>query len=151
MEAALEGAEPSIHLCPWFGEPMGSVGLPVFWRAPQTPEPRQGMEGREGQRSHQEEGHGPEGVEKPGVLFRIVMCGVGKVPGKLRPGIGMTLCTGAKGILSALDQVKTDVPMVARLVGTNEEEGRDILASANMPTAATLADAAKKAVAAARA
>jgi succinyl-CoA synthetase beta subunit len=40
--------------------------------------------------------------------------------------------------------------MVARLVGTNEKEGRQILAEAEMVTAATLADAAKKAVAAAQ-
>ncbi len=53
----------------------------------------------------------------------------------------------AKGILQALKEVDTDVPMVARLVGTNEEEGRKILAEANMATATSLAEAAKKAVA----
>jgi len=64
---------------------------------------------------------------------------------------GITRCDEvAKGILAALDQVPTDVPMVARLVGTNEEEGRRILASAEMTTASTLAEAAQKAVAAAR-
>ena len=64
---------------------------------------------------------------------------------------GITRCDEvAKGILAALDEVPTDVPMVARLVGTNEKEGRDILASANMITAATLAEAAEKAVAASR-
>ncbi|OQA45968.1 MAG: Succinyl-CoA ligase (ADP-forming) subunit beta [Chloroflexi bacterium ADurb.Bin325] len=57
----------------------------------------------------------------------------------------------AHGILQALDEVKTDVPMVVRLVGTNAEEGRAILASAKMATAETLAEAAEKAVAAARA
>jgi succinyl-CoA synthetase beta subunit len=36
--------------------------------------------------------------------------------------------------------------MVARLVGTKEEEGRAILAEANMITANTLAEAAQKAV-----
>ncbi len=53
----------------------------------------------------------------------------------------------AKGILLALEEVKTDVPMVARLIGTNEKEGREILASANMATASSLAEAAQKAVA----
>jgi succinyl-CoA synthetase beta subunit len=53
----------------------------------------------------------------------------------------------ARGILAALTEVQTDVPMVARLVGTNAEEGRQILADAEMVTAQTLADAAKKAVA----
>jgi succinyl-CoA synthetase beta subunit len=41
--------------------------------------------------------------------------------------------------------------MVARLVGTNEEEGRAILADAQMPTAKSLAEAAEKAVASAQA
>ena len=56
----------------------------------------------------------------------------------------------AKGILEALKQVKTDVPMVIRLEGTNAEEGRALLAEANMATAKTLAEAAEKAVAAAK-
>lgn len=53
----------------------------------------------------------------------------------------------ARGILAALHEVKTSVPMVIRLVGTNAEEGRQILAEAHMITAETLVDAAKKAVA----
>ncbi|MGC9334159.1 MAG: ADP-forming succinate--CoA ligase subunit beta, partial [Anaerolineae bacterium] len=64
---------------------------------------------------------------------------------------GITRCDEvARGILAALDEIDTDVPMVARLVGTNEEEGRRILAEAKMMTAPTLAEAAQKAVAAAR-
>jgi succinyl-CoA synthetase beta subunit len=64
---------------------------------------------------------------------------------------GITRCDEvARGILTALREVPTRVPMVARLVGTNEEEGRRILAEANMITAATLTEAAQKAVAAAR-
>lgn len=55
----------------------------------------------------------------------------------------------AKGILQALQEVPTEVPMVVRLVGTNAEEGRAILSGANMMTAETLAEAAQKAVAAA--
>jgi len=63
---------------------------------------------------------------------------------------GITRCDEvARGILTALDEVGTDVPMVARLVGTNEEEGRAILAEAEMITATTLEEAAQKAVAAA--
>jgi succinyl-CoA synthetase beta subunit len=56
----------------------------------------------------------------------------------------------ARGILSALREVETKVPMVVRLVGTNAEEGRQILADAQMITAQTLADAAQKAIAAAK-
>jgi succinyl-CoA synthetase beta subunit len=55
----------------------------------------------------------------------------------------------AKGILNAMDEVKPNVPMVVRLVGTNAEEGQKLLADAKMITAGTLADAAQKAVAAA--
>ncbi len=56
----------------------------------------------------------------------------------------------ARGIIAALRDVKTDVPMVVRLVGTNAEEGMRILAEAKMVTAQTLADAARKAVALAK-
>lgn len=56
----------------------------------------------------------------------------------------------ARGILAAMKEVKPDVPMVVRLVGTNAEEGRQLLADADMITAETLADAAKKSVAAAK-
>ena len=64
---------------------------------------------------------------------------------------GITRCDEvARGILSALKEVNTTVPMVIRLVGTNEAEGRRLLADAQMITAASLADAAQKAVAAAR-
>jgi succinyl-CoA synthetase beta subunit len=55
----------------------------------------------------------------------------------------------ARGILSALNEVKPHIPLVVRLVGTNAEEGRKLLSDANMITAETLVDAAKKAVAAA--
>jgi succinyl-CoA synthetase beta subunit len=64
---------------------------------------------------------------------------------------GITRCDEvAKGIVAALKEVPTNVPMVARLVGTNEDQGRAILAEANMQTASTLVEAAGKAVAAAR-
>lgn len=56
----------------------------------------------------------------------------------------------ARGILAAMAEVKPKVPMVVRLVGTNAAEGRALLANANMITAETLADAAQKAVAAAK-
>ena len=63
---------------------------------------------------------------------------------------GITRCDEvARGILTVLEEVETEVPMVARLVGTNEEEGRAILADAEMITAASLEEAAQKAVAAA--
>ncbi len=64
---------------------------------------------------------------------------------------GITRCDEvAKGILAALEEVNTNVPMVARLVGTNEEEGRQILAAASFPSASTLGEAAEKVVALAK-
>jgi len=57
----------------------------------------------------------------------------------------------ARGILAALEKTPTKLPMVVRLVGNNAEEGRHLLAKADMETAVSLADAAQKAIAAAKA
>jgi succinyl-CoA synthetase beta subunit len=56
----------------------------------------------------------------------------------------------ASGIIEALQQVQTDVPLVVRLLGTNAEEGLRTLEEADMQTARTLTEAAQKAVTAAR-
>jgi succinyl-CoA synthetase beta subunit len=56
----------------------------------------------------------------------------------------------ARGILNALADMETRVPMIVRLTGTNAEEGLRLLAEANMITASTLSEAAQKAVAAAK-
>jgi succinyl-CoA synthetase beta subunit len=64
---------------------------------------------------------------------------------------GITRCDEvARGVLEAIGTLTRQVPFVVRLVGTNEEEGRRILAEANLITATSLADAAEKAVAAAK-
>ena len=64
---------------------------------------------------------------------------------------GITRCDEvARGILEAMATLDIQVPFVVRLVGTNEEEAREILASASLNTATSLADAAQKAVTAAR-
>jgi len=64
---------------------------------------------------------------------------------------GITRCDEvARGILLALQEAPRSVPMVVRLVGTNDIEGRAILREANMLTAETLAEAAQMAVAAAK-
>ena len=57
----------------------------------------------------------------------------------------------ARGIVASLREIESNVPMIIRLLGTNADEGMDILAEAKMETALTLTDAAKKAVAAAAA
>jgi succinyl-CoA synthetase beta subunit len=64
---------------------------------------------------------------------------------------GITRCDEvARGVLKAIETLGATIPFVVRLVGTNEEEGRRILAEANLITATSLADAAQKAVAAAK-
>ena len=63
---------------------------------------------------------------------------------------GITRCDEvARGVIAALQELRTTIPMVVRLVGTNEAEGRQVLAEANLITATSLVDAAQKAVAAA--
>jgi succinyl-CoA synthetase beta subunit len=60
---------------------------------------------------------------------------------------GITRCdVVATGIVHVLEQMKPNVPMVVRLVGTNAEEGRRILEDANLPAATTLDEAARTAV-----
>ncbi len=66
---------------------------------------------------------------------------------------GITRCDEvAAGILGAFERVRPDVPLVARLVGTNEEEGRSMLDASgyDIISATTLVEAARKAVAAAK-
>ncbi len=52
----------------------------------------------------------------------------------------------ARGILAALEANPTDIPMVIRLVGTNADEGRQLLADADLETATSLGEAAKRAI-----
>jgi succinyl-CoA synthetase beta subunit len=63
---------------------------------------------------------------------------------------GITRCDEvAKGLIEAFAQVKPDVPFVVRLDGTNDKEGRALLADANLPnvhTEATMLGAAEKVV-----
>jgi succinyl-CoA synthetase beta subunit len=64
---------------------------------------------------------------------------------------GITRCDlVAKGILDAINDVKPKIPLITRLVGTNEQEGQALLRDANMSTAKSLAEAAQMAVAASR-
>jgi succinyl-CoA synthetase beta subunit len=63
---------------------------------------------------------------------------------------GITRCDEvARGLIEAFEQVKPEVPFVVRLDGTNDEEGRALLAEANLPnvhTEATMLGAAEKVV-----
>jgi succinyl-CoA synthetase beta subunit len=55
----------------------------------------------------------------------------------------------AEGIVEAMGRVDVRVPMVIRLVGTNQAEGRKILADAGIDTVETMSNAARAVVAAA--
>jgi succinyl-CoA synthetase beta subunit len=94
---------------------------------------------------------GGAGADKVAAAMRIILSDPNVKAVLLNIFGGITRCDEvARGILAAMKEVKPKVPMVVRLVGTNAEEGRKLLADAKMITANTLADAAKKAVAAAK-
>jgi succinyl-CoA synthetase beta subunit len=63
---------------------------------------------------------------------------------------GITRCDEvARGLIEAFDQIKPEVPFVVRLDGTNDKEGRALLAEADLPnvhTEATMLGAAEKVV-----
>ncbi|HYZ28123.1 MAG TPA: succinate--CoA ligase subunit beta, partial [Thermoleophilaceae bacterium] len=47
---------------------------------------------------------------------------------------GITRCDEvARGLIEAFNQIDVKVPFVVRLDGTNDEEGRALLAAANLP------------------
>jgi succinyl-CoA synthetase beta subunit len=64
---------------------------------------------------------------------------------------GITRCDEvANGLVAAFHQINPQVPFVVRLDGTNDVEGRKIVAEANLPnvtTATTMLEAAEKVVA----
>jgi len=94
---------------------------------------------------------GGAGADKVAAAMRIILSDVNVKAVLFNIFGGITRCDEvARGILAAMKEVKPKAPMVVRLVGTNAEEGRKLLADAKMITAETLADAAKKAVAAAK-
>lgn len=60
---------------------------------------------------------------------------------------GITRCDDvAHGLITALDQMKVDIPIVIRLSGTNAEEGLRIISERNLPTVNSLSEAAKEAI-----
>lgn len=60
---------------------------------------------------------------------------------------GITRCDDvARGLISALEQIKLEIPIVIRLAGTNAKEGIEILKKANLPIVETMSEAAQKAI-----
>lgn len=60
---------------------------------------------------------------------------------------GITRCDDvARGLLAAFEQIKTEIPIVIRLTGTNEKEGRVLLKGTHFHVAETMGDAGRMAV-----
>ena len=60
---------------------------------------------------------------------------------------GITRCDDvARGLLEAFRQIETTIPVVIRLTGTNEKEGRELLANSPFHSAGTMSEAVTKAV-----
>lgn len=60
---------------------------------------------------------------------------------------GITRCDDvASGLLEAFRQIRTDIPIVIRLTGTNEKEGRALLQGTHFHVAETMGDATRMAV-----
>ncbi|MEW6650066.1 MAG: ADP-forming succinate--CoA ligase subunit beta [Chloroflexota bacterium] len=90
---------------------------------------------------------GGAGAEKVASALRIILSDRNVKVVLINIFGGITRCDEvARGILAAIREVKPQAPMVVRLVGTNAEEGRQLLADARMVTAETLVDAAQKSV-----
>jgi succinyl-CoA synthetase beta subunit len=94
---------------------------------------------------------GGASAEKVGAAFRIILSDANVRAVLINIFGGITRCDEvARGILTALREVKRPIPMVVRLVGTNAEEGFQILRDAQLITAETLVEAAEKSVALAK-
>jgi succinyl-CoA synthetase beta subunit len=90
---------------------------------------------------------GGAGAEKVAVALKIILSDPNVKALLVNVFGGITRCDEvARGILSAIEVEKPEIPMVVRLVGTNEAEGRQLLADANMATATSLEEAARMAV-----
>lgn len=60
---------------------------------------------------------------------------------------GITRCDDiAKGILMAMDQIEIKLPLVIRLIGTNDKEGRQMLTERGLEVAESLSEAVEKVV-----
>jgi succinyl-CoA synthetase beta subunit len=60
---------------------------------------------------------------------------------------GITRCDDvARGLVTALKEISTDIPVVIRLSGTNAKEGLEIIREFGLPTVSTMSEAAQKAI-----
>ena len=94
---------------------------------------------------------GGASAERVAAAFKLVLADQGVKSILVNIFAGINRCDWvAQGVVQAARGLQ--VPLIVRLAGTNVEEGRRILRDSGLPliTADTLADAASKAVAAAR-
>lgn len=92
--------------------------------------------------------------ERVAAAFRLVLSDKNVKAMLVNVFAGINRCDWiAQGVVKAFQEIDVNVPLVVRLSGTNVEAGRKIIAESGLPiiSADTLADAAKKAVAASRA
>jgi succinyl-CoA synthetase beta subunit len=60
---------------------------------------------------------------------------------------GITRCDDvALGIVEALEQLKTNIPVVVRLSGTNAKKGLEIIHKAKLPVVESMSEAAQEAI-----
>jgi len=91
-------------------------------------------------------GASPERTEK---AFRLVLADEGVKAMLVNIFAGINRCDWiAEGVVQAVRKIDMKIPLIVRLLGTNVEEGRKIIADSGLPiiTATTLAEAAEKAV-----
>ena len=94
---------------------------------------------------------GGAGAEKVMAALRIILQDSGVKAVLINIFGGITRCDEvAKGIVEAINSLHVKVPIVVRMVGVNEDEGRQILADSNLPSANRLSEAVQMAVAAAK-
>jgi succinyl-CoA synthetase beta subunit len=92
---------------------------------------------------------GGAGAEKVAAAFRLILSDPNVTAVLVNIFGGITRCDEvARGILTALEEAKPKIPIIVRLVGTNDAEGLKLLSQANLPVAQTLIEASKMVVAA---
>ncbi|PKN87517.1 MAG: ADP-forming succinate--CoA ligase subunit beta [Chloroflexi bacterium HGW-Chloroflexi-8] len=90
---------------------------------------------------------GGAGAEKVSAALRIILSDPKVKVILINIFGGITRCDEvAKGLLSSIKQTKIKIPIVVRLVGTNEELGRRLLCDSEILTADSLVSAAKTSV-----
>jgi succinyl-CoA synthetase beta subunit len=91
---------------------------------------------------------GSSSPEKVLTALKVIM-GIPKVKGILFNIFGgITRCDDiAEGILMAREQIDITIPIIIRLIGTNDEKGRKMLSDAGIPAVENLDEAVKKIVA----